>query len=71
MSICDLVTSHFGFHDRVLVLSVPFLCKPVLFTSSFKSKPYPEAIKGNEKAMNRNCSNQKTNPTLKTKIGNI
>ena len=38
-----------------------------IFKKGDKSQPYG---KSNRKAMNRNCSNQKANPALKTKAGN-
>ena len=35
------------------------------------ARSFDKDRKSNEKAMNRNWSNQKTNPALKTKMGKI
>ena len=42
-----------------------YICRPENKSRSLKKKK-----KGNRKAMNRNWSNQKANPALKTKAGN-
>ena len=48
----------------MLIASVPGRCILFTFVNFFQLK------KSNRKAMNRNWTNQKANPALKTKAGN-